>query len=272
MDVEGCTGAVYGPCCPAAAPLLRWRLTELPLVRYQTVGTTHGQSSPPIFLRKGANFGNFRRLHDIKDDLVNRFPVLSVHRMSRRDGLPLDGTRILEDCRVQKIFSALMRMRPPGIESRPHSKGGPGQCHRCQNTHAAVNCHADPAVSNVWSHIGPKSARSLFGGETLLCKLWPASHGYRDALVPNHARSSLVSSPPAPPCRTSRDLENFRPLTTVQRQLLPLRPAPVLSTNPGMNQPRGRTGTIEEPARRAPRRRLRDRVRGSFSFGDDIQR
>ncbi|GBP67659.1 Probable RNA-directed DNA polymerase from transposon BS [Eumeta japonica] len=115
-------------------------------------------------------------LDDIKNGLVNQgFPVLSVHRMSRRDGSPLWMVLAIPERTVEskKIFNALSVVCSlSGIRVEAlFKKGGPGQCHRCQKYgHAAANCHADPPLCQM---SGPTldqrvPAHSGVGGETLL--------------------------------------------------------------------------------------------------------
>ncbi|GBP87587.1 hypothetical protein EVAR_65208_1 [Eumeta japonica] len=115
--------------------------------------------------------------------------------------------------------------------------------------HAAANCHADPAVSNVWSHIGPKRSHSC----------------------PEVGPLQEAPSPPSPP-----GSGNF-PAFASSRKTTPVvnfRPAPAPSSNPwGRNQPpRAVPEPPREPIRRAPQAPLpATATAGPSSFGNDIQ-
>ncbi|GBP60593.1 Nucleic-acid-binding protein from transposon X-element [Eumeta japonica] len=248
---------------------------------------------PHIFLRKGANFvknsTDSTRLHinyskavqfhtyaleeerkikavirgipvdfaldDIKNDLVNQgFPVLSVHRMSRRDGSPLWMVLAILERTVEskKIFSALSVVCGlSGIRvEAPFKKGRPGQCHRCQKyRHAAVNCHADPrCIKCLVPHWTKKCPLTRESEEKPSCVNCGQRHtaNYRGCpRAPKFTPRSRPGfrGPPPRPRRTSRDLENFPALATpAKRQLLlstsapPLHPPP---TRGGGTSPRG---------------------------------
>ncbi|GBP93295.1 hypothetical protein EVAR_91253_1 [Eumeta japonica] len=84
----------------------------------------------------------------------------------------LDGARDPPtDRRCKKIFNSLRVVCGlSGIRVEAPFKRRPGQCHRCKIWSRGRDCHAEPAASNVWSHIGPRvPAHSGVAGETLLC-------------------------------------------------------------------------------------------------------
>ncbi|GBP67658.1 Nucleic-acid-binding protein from transposon X-element [Eumeta japonica] len=122
---------------------------------------------------------------DIKNDLCGQgFPVHSVHRMTRRDGSPLWMVLAVlpRTDEAKKIFNSLRVVCGlSGIQIKaPFKKGGPGQCHRCQKYgHAARELSRGPPLCKMF---GPSldqrvPAHPGFGGETLLCQLWPTSYG-----------------------------------------------------------------------------------------------
>ncbi|GBP86549.1 Nucleic-acid-binding protein from transposon X-element [Eumeta japonica] len=114
--------------------------------------------------------------NDIKSDLISQgFPVQSVHRLCRRDGSPLwlvmailprtdEGRQLFE--KLSKVCG-LSGIR---VEA-PRSRGGPGQCHRCQRYgHAAANCHADPrCVKCLVPHWTRECPRTRDSGEKPEC-------------------------------------------------------------------------------------------------------
>ncbi|GBP67648.1 Nucleic-acid-binding protein from transposon X-element [Eumeta japonica] len=113
---------------------------------------------------------------DIKSDLLNQgFPVQSVHRLCRRDGSPLWLVLAVlprtEEAR--SIFVNLSKFCGlSGIRvEAPRSRGGPGQCHRCQRYgHAAANCHADPrCVKCLVPHWTRECPRTRDSGEKPEC-------------------------------------------------------------------------------------------------------
>ncbi|GBP88952.1 Nucleic-acid-binding protein from transposon X-element [Eumeta japonica] len=87
---------------------------------------------------------------EVKNDLVNQgYPICSVHRLHGRDGRPLSLVLAVlnktesakEMC---KNLSKVCGLSGITVEP-PYKKGGPGQCHRCQNYgHAAAHCYAQP--------------------------------------------------------------------------------------------------------------------------------
>ncbi|GBP37297.1 Nucleic-acid-binding protein from transposon X-element [Eumeta japonica] len=87
---------------------------------------------------------------DIKDDLINQgYPVLSVHRMHRRNGTPLGMVLVIleRNDEAREIFKNLARVCGlSGVTpEEPYKRGMPSQCHRCQlYGHAAANCSAQP--------------------------------------------------------------------------------------------------------------------------------
>ncbi|GBP44860.1 Nucleic-acid-binding protein from transposon X-element [Eumeta japonica] len=87
---------------------------------------------------------------DIKDDLINQgYPVLSVHRMHRRNGTPLGMVLVIleRNDEAREIFKNLARVCGlSGVTpEEPYKRGMPSQCHRCQlYGHAAANCFAQP--------------------------------------------------------------------------------------------------------------------------------
>ncbi|GBP24423.1 Nucleic-acid-binding protein from transposon X-element [Eumeta japonica] len=89
-------------------------------------------------------------VEETKADLCDKgFPVLSVHRLCRRDGTPLWLVlavlpRTKEAKNLSRSLNKVCGISGIRVEA-PHKKGGPGQCHQCQlYGHAAANCNANP--------------------------------------------------------------------------------------------------------------------------------
>ncbi|GBP14527.1 hypothetical protein EVAR_99357_1 [Eumeta japonica] len=117
-----------------------------------------------------------------KADLCDQgFPVLSVHRLCHRDGTPLWLVlavlpRTEEAKNLSRTLNKVCGLS--GIRVRPHTKGGPGQCHRCQlYGHACGQLQRQPRCVKCLVPTGPEIALSRDSEENLLRKLRPESYG-----------------------------------------------------------------------------------------------
>ncbi|GBP03478.1 hypothetical protein EVAR_101824_1 [Eumeta japonica] len=143
------------------------------------------KAPPPIFLRKDANFvkisADCTRLHInySRPSAVDGIKIIcpnveSFRSLNRRDDSLLWMVLAIlprtDD--AKKIFNSLLVVCGlSGIRiEAPFKKGGPGQCHRCQNYgHAAANCHAVMSAMSGPSLDQRVPVHSGDGGETLLC-------------------------------------------------------------------------------------------------------
>ncbi|GBP77247.1 Nucleic-acid-binding protein from transposon X-element [Eumeta japonica] len=177
-------------------------------------------------------------VEEIKADLCDQaFPVLSVHRLCRRDGTPLWLVlavlpRTEEAKNLSRTLNKVCGLSGIRVEA-PHKKGGPGQCHRCQlYGHALANCNANP-----------RCVKCLVPHWTRGCPL------SRDS----EEKPSCALLRPAP----FRDLVNF-PAWRQKRQLrLSTSTPPRVPTNPWTKRersnrrapPRGHLGKLNVPPR-----------------------
>ncbi|GBP03257.1 hypothetical protein EVAR_2673_1 [Eumeta japonica] len=175
-------------------------------------------------------------VEEIKADLCDQgFPVLSVHRLYRRDGTPLWLVfavlpRTEEAKNLSRTLNKVCGLSGIRVDAS-HKKGGPGQCHRnCPLTRdseekpSCVNCGITHTANNRGCPKAPKFS----------IKTRP------NTKRPFHA--------PAPP---SRDLENFSALASKKT-------TPVVNFHPrappttgGRNQP---LRVVQEPPRESARR------------------
>ncbi|GBP46716.1 RNA-directed DNA polymerase from mobile element jockey [Eumeta japonica] len=125
---------------------------------------------------------------EVKNDLVNQgFPICSVHRLHGRDGRPLSlllavlnkTNSAKEMC---KNLSKVCGLSGITVEP-PYKKGGPGQCHRCQNYgHAAVHCYAQPrCVKCTVPHWTKECTRTRESDDKPSCEFQSASVPVRNA-------------------------------------------------------------------------------------------
>ncbi|GBP82985.1 Nucleic-acid-binding protein from transposon X-element [Eumeta japonica] len=137
---------------------------------------------------------------EVKNDLVNQgYPICSVHRLHGRDGRPLSLVLAVlnktesakEMC---KNLSKVCGLSGITVEP-PYKKGGPGQCHRCQNYgHAAAHCYAQPrCVKCTVPHWTKECTRTRESEGKPSCEFQPAPVPVRNAWFRNQPRG-----PPEP--------------------------------------------------------------------------
>ncbi|GBP82925.1 Nucleic-acid-binding protein from transposon X-element [Eumeta japonica] len=230
-------------------------------------------------------------VEEIKADLCDQgFPVLSVHRLCRRDGSPLWLVLVVlprtnEAKNLSRSLNKVCGLSGIRVEA-PHKKGGPGQCHRCQlYGHAAANCNANPRCVKCqvphWTRDCPLTRDSEEKPSCVNCgqnhtanyRGCPKAPKFTPRTRPISKRPFRPSAPP------SRDLENFPVLTSKKTTpVVNSRPAPAPSSNPwGRNQP---PRIVQEPPRESARRAPQvpslvtatvTATTGPSSPGDDIQ-
>ncbi|GBP68577.1 Nucleic-acid-binding protein from transposon X-element [Eumeta japonica] len=136
---------------------------------------------------------------DIKDDLINQgYPVLSVHRMHRRNGTPLGMVLVIleRNDEAREIFKNLARVCGlSGVTpEEPYKRGMPSQCHRCQlYGHAAANCFAQPRCVKClvphWTKDCERNKES--GGKPSCCNCG------RKLVIPERAPAGGFRPPPS---------------------------------------------------------------------------
>ncbi|GBP62452.1 Histone H3 [Eumeta japonica] len=147
--------------------------------------------SPPIYLRDKSKWSTVST-DEVKNDLVNQgYPICSVHRLHGRDGRPLSLVLAVlnktesakEMC---KNLSKVCGLSGITVEP-PYKKGGPGQCHRCQNYgHAAAHCYAQPrCVKCTVPHWTKECTRTRESEGKPSCEFQPAPVPVRNAWFRN---------------------------------------------------------------------------------------
>ncbi|GBP88547.1 Nucleic-acid-binding protein from transposon X-element [Eumeta japonica] len=202
-------------------------------------------------------------VEEIKADLCDQgFPVLSVHRLCRRDGTPLWLVlavlpRTEEAKNLSQTLNKVCGLSGIRVEA-PYKKGRPGQCHRCQlYSHASANCNANTRCVKClvphWTRDCPLSYDSEEKPSCVNCgqnhtdnyRGCPKAPKFISKNRPNTKRSSCATAPP------SRDLVNFP--TQASKKT-----TPVVNFHPALATPPIRGQKRERSNRRAPPRgRLR---------------
>ncbi|GBP69712.1 Nucleic-acid-binding protein from transposon X-element [Eumeta japonica] len=168
-------------------------------------------------------------VEEIKADLCDQgFPVLSVHRLCRRDGTPLWLVlavlpRTEEAKNLSRTLNKVCGLSGIRVEA-PHKKGGPGQYHRCQiYGHASANCNANPRCVKClvphWTRDCPLSRDSEEKPSCVNCgqthtanyRVCPKAAKFISKNRPNTKRPSYAPAP-------FRNLVNF-PALASKRQL-----------------------------------------------------